>query len=124
MHDTLGHLMERNLFEVFGERDSVRRQVVIREIYAEACAFFDDQGQSTGRDAVNATAGRILEEHPGFVFRAVGRPQVNHDLGRLQWQFGPPDSPPVVTGMDVAVFQQGRIQALYVFLDKPSEDQS
>ena len=124
MDNPLSHLMTRNLFEVFGERDSLRRQIVIRELYIEDCAFFDEEEQSTGRDALNARAGRILEENPGFVFRAVGRPQVVHDLGRLQWQFGPPESPPVVTGLDVAVFQQGRILALYTFLDKPSDDQS
>jgi hypothetical protein len=75
-----------------------------------------------GRDALNAKIERILQEAPGFVFRATAPAQLNHDLGRLQWHFGPAGAPPVVTGMDVAVFEHGRIRALYTFLDKPSSD--
>jgi HAE1 family hydrophobic/amphiphilic exporter-1 len=30
---------------------------------------------------------------------------------------GPKDKPPVATGMDVAVFENGKIRSLYVFLD-------
>ena len=40
---------------------------------------------------------------------------MNHDHGRLQWQFGPNGATPVVTGMDVAVFEQGKIRALIRF---------
>jgi hypothetical protein len=47
---------------------------------------------------------------------------VNHDLGRLQWHLGPAGAPPAVTGMDVAIFEHGRIRALYTFLDKPASD--
>jgi hypothetical protein len=32
------------------------------------------------------------------------------------------EAPPVVAGMDVAVFEHGRIRALYTFLDKPAGD--
>ena len=48
----------------------------------------------------------------------MGPAQVNHDLGRLQWQFGPAGAPPVVAGTDIAIFEHGRIQFLYTFLDE------
>ena len=117
MSNALGHRMERNLREVFGQRDSVRRKVAISEIYTEDCTFFKAEEQIVGRDAVNEKVGRILQEAPGFVFRLVGFPQVNHDHGRLQWQFGPNGATPVVTGMDVAVLEHGKIRTLYTFLD-------
>ena len=122
MTDTLGRLMERNLLEVFGQPDSARRAVAIAEIYTASCTFFEAGERIVGHQALNARIERILLEAPGFVFRATGPAEVNHDLGRLQWHLGPAGAPPVVTGMDVAIFEHGRIRALYTFLDKPARD--
>ncbi len=118
MSDSLGPLMERNLLEVFGERDSAGRAAAIAELYTADCMFFEAGERVTGREALNAKVGSILKDAPGFVFRAVGPAQVNHDLGRLRWQLGPAGAPPVVTGMDIAVFERERIRALYTFLDE------
>jgi SnoaL-like domain len=120
MSDTLDDLMEKSLIEVFGQRDFARREAAIAEIYTADCTFFEADERIVGRDALNAKIERLLQESPGFVFRAAGPAQVNHDLGRLQWRLGPTGAPPVVTGMDVAVFERGRIRALYTFLDKPA----
>ena len=117
MSNPPGHLMERNLLEVFGQRDSERRKVAISELYTKSCTFFEGEEQIVGRDALNEKVERILKDAPGFVFRSTGPAQVNHDHGRLQWQFGPNGAAPVVRGMDVAVFERGRIRALYTFLD-------
>jgi len=122
MSNTLGSLMERNLLEVFGQRDSASRAVVIAEIYTADCTFYEAEEQIVGRDPLNAKIDSILREAPGFVFRADGPAQVNHDLGRLQWSLGPAGAPPVITGMDVAIFKHGRIRALYTFLDRPASD--
>jgi hypothetical protein len=118
MGNTLGSLMVRNLLEVFGQRDSAQRAAAIAELYTADCTFFEAEEQVTGREALNAKVGSILKGAPGFVFRAVGPAQVNHDLGRLRWQLGPAGAPPVVAGMDIAVFARGRIRALYTFLDE------
>ena len=117
MSNPLGDLMERNLSEVFGQRDSKRRKVAISEIYTDDCTFFEAEEQIVGRDAINEKVEHLLQDSPGFVFGLVGTPQVNHDHGRLQWQFGPNGAAPVVTGMDVAVFERARIRSLYTFLD-------
>ena len=122
MSDTLGPLMERNLLEIFGQPDSARRAIAIAEIYTANCTFFEAGERIVGREALNAKVERILREAPGFVFRATAPAEVNHDLGRLQWHLGPAGAPPVVTGMDIAIFEHGRIRALYTFLDKPASD--
>src|SRR5438874_2250509 len=88
MNDTLDGLMEKNLIEVFGQRDFARREAAIAEIYTADCTFFEADERIVGRDALNAKIERILQEAPGFVFRAAGPAQLNHDLGRLQWRFG------------------------------------
>jgi hypothetical protein len=122
LNTTLGQLMERNVLEVFGGRDSGRRRSVINELYTENCTFFEAEDQIVGRDALNAKVEQILKEAPGFVFRLSGQAEVNHDLGRARWHFGPNGAAPVVTGMDVAVFKEGRICSLYAFLDKAPDD--
>jgi len=119
---TLGQLMERNVVEVFGERDSERRKAVINQLYTEDCIFFEADDQIVGRDALNTKVEQILKEAPSFVFRLAGHAEVNHDHGRLRWHFGPKGAAPVVAGMDVAVFEQGKIHALYAFLDKSAGD--
>jgi hypothetical protein len=105
MSNELEHLMERNVSEVFGQRDSVRRKAAINESLAAACAFFDEDGETMGRDALNAKAERRLQENPRFVFRATGPADVIHDLGRVRWQFGAPGVPPAVTGVDVGALR-------------------
>jgi hypothetical protein len=105
--------MERNLLEVFGEHDSERRKSVINELYTENCTFFEADDQIVGRDALSAKVEQILMEAPGLVFRLAGRAEVNHDVGRARWHFGPNGAAPVVIGMDVAIFKERRISSLY-----------
>jgi hypothetical protein len=118
---TLGQLMERNVSEVFGERDSDRRRRAIAALYAEDCAFYDAEGESIGPAAISDRVGRILEESPpGFAFSLVGAAEVIHDLRRLRWQTGPAGAPPVLSGMDVRVFANGKIRMLYTFIETPA----
>jgi hypothetical protein len=112
--------MERNVSEVFSERDPGRRRRAIAELYAEDCASYDENGESIGQAAISDQVGRILDESPpGFAFSQVGPAEVIHDLGRLRWQSGPAGAPPVLSGMDVAVFANGKIRALYTFIETP-----
>ena len=115
---TLGHLMERNVSEVFDERDPGRRRQAIAELYADDCALYDAGGEAVGQAAVSDRVGRILgESPPGFAFSLVSPAEVIYDLGRLRWQTGPAGAPPVARGMDVAVFANGKIRTLYTFIE-------
>jgi hypothetical protein len=117
---SLEQLMERNVSEVFSERDPGQRRRAIAELYAEDCASYDENGESIGQAAISDQVGRILDESPpGFAFSQVGPAEVIHDLGRLRWQSGPAGAPPVLSGMDVAVFANGKIRALYTFIETP-----
>jgi len=113
--------MERNVSEVFDERDPGRRRRAFAELYAEDCALYDADGQSIGRAAVSDRVGRILDDSPpGFAFRVVGPAEVIHDLGRLRWESGPAGAPPVLSGMDIAVLANEKIQTLYTFIEAPA----
>ena len=117
---TLGRAMERNVLEVFGERDAVRRERALADLYVDDCAFYEADGTFIGRAAIANRAQQILDQGPPeFAISVVGSPDVIHDLGRLRWQVGPAGGLPVVTGMDVALFADGKIKAMYTFLDTP-----
>src|SRR5215813_8907262 len=116
--NTLATLMERNLSEVFGEWNSERRKLAISELYTEDCTFFESGEQIVGRDALNARSSAFSGKLQDSYFVLVGPAEVNNDHGRLRWHFGTNGTAPVVAGMDVAVFERGRIRALYVFIDR------
>jgi hypothetical protein len=116
----LGELMERNLSEVFGERDPSRRRAAIAELYADDCGMYDAEGESLGQAAISEHVDGILSGSPvGFAFSPTGPAEVIHELGRLRWEMGPAGAPPVVNGMDVALFANGKIQTLYTFVEAP-----
>ena len=118
VRDTLAHLMLRNLSEVFGERDSERRMAAIKNLYSEDAVFFEAEQRFEGRQTISDAVAALQASFPAeFEFSAVAPPARNHDVGRLFWRLGPAGSPPVVNGMDVAQFKDGRIHSLYVFLN-------
>ena len=118
MSDTLADLMLRNLSEVFGERDSERRMASIKNLYSEDAVFFEAEQRFEGRQTISDAVAALQASFPAeFEFSAVAPPARNHDVGRLFWRLGPAGSPPVVNGMDVAQFKDGRIRSLYVFLN-------
>lgn len=119
MNATQAELMEQNLHQVMNERDGAKRRAALENIYTADAAFFEVDEVATGYDAVNAVIASILEKMPAdFVFHKTHPVMENNNVGRLSWGVGPANGPDVVTGTDIALFRDGRIQALYVFLDK------
>src|SRR6267154_130722 len=82
MSNTLGSLMEKNLLEVFGQRDSARRKIAINAIYTGNCTFFEPNEEIVGRGALNAKIERLLKGSPGFVFRAAGPAEERNHIPR------------------------------------------
>ena len=97
-------LLSRNLPEVFGEGDPARRRVAIQQLY---------------NNALNKFAGDLRAMHPHYVYTPHGAPQVLHNSGRLAWGSGPQGEAPRYTGMDFIIERDGKIAALYVYLDSP-----
>ena len=111
-------LMQANAARVFSERDSARRLTAIRELYTPDAVLTDPEGVFNGEAAISGAVIDLLSKlPPTFAFTPVGPAVGHHGVGRLLWKAGPPNGPSAVTGMDVAFFEGGRIQALYVFLD-------
>ncbi|MBR0795539.1 nuclear transport factor 2 family protein [Bradyrhizobium jicamae] len=112
-------LLSRNLPEVFGEGDAARRRAAIAELYTEDCVLYVPPGILVGREALDKFAGDLRATHPHCVYTPHGAPQVLHNSARLAWGSGPKGEAAEYTGVDFIVARDGKIAALYVFLDSP-----
>jgi ketosteroid isomerase-like protein len=111
-------LMQANAARVFSERDSARRLAAIRELYTTDAVLTEPEGVFKGEAAIRDAVTELLSKlPPDFAFTPIGAAMGHHGVGRLFWRAGAPNGPPAFTGMDIAHFKDGRIQALYVFLD-------
>jgi SnoaL-like domain len=117
MTDRIHELLHRMLQEVFGEGDAARRRAAIKELYTDDCVVDVPQGVFVGHDALDELAGDVRATHPDFVYTPHGAPQALHSAGRLAWGSGPRGKKPDYTGEDVIVVRDGKIAALYGFLD-------
>jgi hypothetical protein len=118
---SISALLARNLHDVFGENDAMRRRAAIDEIFTEDGVFYDPtSGAHRGRDAIDRVAGAIRATHPDFRYQPIAAPQELGNGGRIQWVSGRPDEAPVYAGTDFIIARDGRIAALYLFFDKLS----
>jgi len=117
MKDRTHELLLRNIREVFGESVATRRRDAIKELYTEDCVLYVPQGMFVGHDAIDVHAGNLHAMHPRSVYTLRSEPQSLHNAGRMAWGSGPPGEPPLQTGWDVIIVRDGKIAALYVFLD-------
>jgi SnoaL-like domain len=112
-------LLNRNLPEVFGEGDPVRRRAAIQELYPKDCVLYVPPVPLVGHDALDKFAGDLRATHPHFVYTPHGAPQALYNSGRLARGSGPKGETPAYTGVDFIIARDGKIAALYVYLDSP-----
>jgi hypothetical protein len=117
MSDRIHELLHRNLQEVFGEGDATCRRAAIKDFYTEDCALYVPPGVFIGHDALDKFAGDLRATHPHFSYTPDGEPQALHNAGRIAWSSGVKGEEPDYTGLDVIIVRDGKIAALYVFLD-------
>ena len=122
MSYTVSTLLLRNLRDVFGENDPVRRRAAIDEIYNEDCVFYDPtSGAHRGRDEIDRVAGVIKATHPDFQYQPIAPPEELGDGVRVRWVSGSPGKPPAYSGTDFLIARNGKIAAVYLFFDGPGD---
>lgn len=118
MDNALAQLMENNLQLVWNERNANHRIAAIEKLYVNNSTLFEVGETITGYEAINNAVTRLVNGvPPNFVFTKLKPVIINNNAGRLIWGLGPKGRPPTATGMDVAIFENGKIKYLYVFLN-------
>src|SRR5258708_36168751 len=99
MSYSISTLLLRNLSDVFGENDPVRRRAAIDQMWHEDGVFYDpNKGIYRGRDEIDRIAGAIRVTHPDFQYQPIGEPEELGNGGRGQRGSGPPGEPPACAG--------------------------
>jgi len=114
---SISTLLTRNLLDVFGESDPVRRRAAIDEIYNEDIVFYEPKGVYRGSDEIDRIAGAIKATHPDFQYQVIGVCEEVGNGGRVRWTSGRPGEAPAYAGTDFIVARDGRISAIYLFFD-------
>jgi SnoaL-like domain len=109
MFYTVSTLLLRNLHDVFGEIDPVRRRKAIDEIFHEDAVFHEPNGMYRGRGEIDRIAGVIKATHPDFRYQPLAPPEVMGDGGRVRWVSGSPGKPPAYAGTDFIIARDGKI---------------
>jgi hypothetical protein len=118
--NTIAQLMHANLLDVFNERDHERRRATIARIYADDIRWTDDDGVTTGHNALDAKAIELRAKLGNLQFVATGPTYQTLGLGYLAFQLVEPgDNTPVSSGFDVAIVRDGVIAELYTVLTDP-----
>jgi hypothetical protein len=118
MSYSISTLLTRNLLDVFGENDPVRRRTAIDEIFTEDCVFYEPRGIHHGREEIDRVAGAIKATHPDFQYQPIAEAEELGNGGRIQWVSGPPGGAPAYAGTDFIIAKDGRIVAIYLFFDE------
>ena len=118
MSATISTLLLRNLHDVFGEIDPVRRHAAINEIFHEDAVFYEPNGIYRGRGEIDRIAGAIKATHPDFQYQPISPPEEVGDGGRVRWVSGSPGKPSAYAGTDFIIVRDGKISAVYLFFDK------
>ena len=114
------NLLSRNLIDISNERNQVERMAAVQELWAQHGVLMVDDGTYIGHSEVEVAAGNLLRRYPEFDFTLHGVTDEVASAGRQRWAFGATGESPAITGEDVALVSEGRIVALYRFLDGPA----
>jgi hypothetical protein len=117
MERNLAFLLSANLHRIFDETDVEKRKAAIVELWDEQGVFIDPEGLHEGSEKLSAAVTALQRHFPGFVFKETSPVQENCGAGRIAWEYGAPGQAPVVRGIDVGVMMDGKLVALYVFID-------
>ena len=118
MSSSIATLLTRNLHDVFGENDPVRRRAAINDIWHEDGVFYDpNNGVYRGHDEIDRIAGAIKATHPDFRYQPIAEPEEVGNSGRVKWVSGRPGDAPAYAGTDFLIARDGRIAAVYLFFD-------
>ncbi|KGO86666.1 glyoxalase [Flavobacterium rivuli WB 3.3-2 = DSM 21788] len=105
-----GHL------EIWNEKDQARRIAAMSTVYANDIEMVDRHFIATGYNEISKFVVELQKNNPDFKFTTKSV-ETHHNIVRLYWQFGSKSKPATVTGMDMFVIENGKVQKLYVFVD-------
>jgi len=115
--------MDNNLFTQlqelhvagWNERDAVKRDALLKQIYAHDIRMHDKDFTLDGLQAVSDFIGKLLTDDPEFNFSAQKNIDYTQNGARLYGRIGTGNK--VFYSMDFFVMENDKVAQLYVFMD-------
>ncbi|MFF7640327.1 nuclear transport factor 2 family protein [Streptomyces canus] len=106
-------------FEAWNAREPEARTKAVAAAWAVGGAYTDPLADVVGHDGIAAVIAAAHDQFPGFAFRISGPVDGHHDTARFSWELVREDGSAPVAGSDVITLDgDGRIRAVYGFLDR------
>jgi hypothetical protein len=117
MERNLAHLLPENLYRVFNETDLARGREPTADLWDEDGIFIDPDSVNQGPEKINVVVTALQRRFPSSVFKVTSPIQENFGVGRVSWEYGPLGGAAIAKGIDVGRMKDGKLFALYVFID-------
>ncbi len=114
MDEFLQKFQETNI-AAWNEKDKTVREDLLENIYASDMIMYDAQNVFYGRQAIADFIGKLLTDDPAFIFSGVGSIEPVQNAARLIGQIR--TSQMVFNSMDFFIFNNNKVQQLYVFME-------
>ncbi|MEZ5259874.1 MAG: nuclear transport factor 2 family protein [Ilumatobacteraceae bacterium] len=95
--------------EAYSEPDEDRRRDLIVGAFATDASLADPPFVAAGHDELHATFGAVQAQFPGHRFVRTSPIDQHHDRARYTWALQLDDGAPVMEGMDIVAFADGKI---------------
>ena len=99
----------------YGNPDKAARDAAIAEVWAADGAVVDPPLTGEGHAGISDLAAAVQSQFAGHTFRRTSDIDTHHDVARYAWELVGPDGTVAVSGLDVAVVADGRLQRIAGF---------
>ena|SRR5215212_1595249 len=99
----------------YGEPDKETRDAAIAAVWAADGALVDPPLTGAGHAGISDLAAAVQSQFAGHTFRRASDVDAHHDVARYAWELVAPDGSVALSGLDVAVVADGRLQHVVGF---------
>ena len=99
----------------WNEKDAIRRDELLKNIYADDIKMYDRELTIEGLKAVSDFVGKLIAEDPAYKFSVVKPIDPLQNSARLYGKIE--TSGGVLNSMDFFVIENGKVAHLYAFLE-------
>ncbi|NBE53497.1 nuclear transport factor 2 family protein [Streptomyces boluensis] len=113
--DAVTKLVEAYI-SIWNESDDEVRQASVDELFTPDATYTDPTVVAEGAEAIGEYIAGARKNFTGMLF-TFDQVLTHHDSVHFSWQVGPTGGAPVVSGFDVAWFEDGRINRVHGFFN-------
>lgn len=109
-----------SLLGMWTQPDRTSRRRAIEDLFRPDAHLHDEDGEFVGYEALEGFSDSLQSRFPGARFTLTAVTSIGNAI-RASWNFGPPERPDAVTGMDFVILVGEKISQVFAFVEPPVE---